>query len=227
MLFPNFKPTGIVHLGAHQLQEMSIYRNARPKFIVWAEANPDLHRWIENVINNENRAWPPTKQYLCKKAITDLDHKEITFRVYNHTEASSIFPVGSELNIWYPEHKVSKEVKVMTLTVDTMLEEFNIEVDTVDYLSLDIQGAELLALKGAQRLLKSQSLKYIQTEAINNDYYEGGVRGDVLVEYLGKYGFEVINSERHTATYPGVATKIAKGELDPIDQLNLLFERTK
>lgn len=223
MLFsPSFMPTGIVHLGAHHLQELAQYNASHAEFVVWAEANPELHGWIRHRLNSIGGH---TKHYLCDRAITDADHEHITFRIYNHTEASSIFDVGSELNIWYPDHKVAREVQVMTITVDTMLENFDIPVSMVNYLSIDIQGAELLALKGAQRLLNSPSLQYIQSEAINNDYYKGGVRGNDLVDYLAKYNFEVIESERHTATHPDVQRKISNKELTPVDQLNILFKR--
>ena len=56
-----------------------------------------------------------------------------------------------------------------------------------NFLNLDIQGAELKALKGMEEYL--DKVDYIYTE-VNEDYvYKGCALVSELDEFLGKYGF--------------------------------------
>ena len=52
---------------------------------------------------------------------------------------------------------------------------------------MDIQGAELLCLKGAAQLL--ESLQYIETKISKTPIYDGGVLLDELQPWLNAHGF--------------------------------------
>ena len=60
-------------------------------------------------------------------------------------------------------------------------------------MNLDIQGAELLALKGAGEILKH--IDYIYTEVNVNELYEGCALLPELESFLKKRGFKIFAIE--------------------------------
>ena len=50
LIFKN-KISGIVHIGAHELEELPAYLEKRIKNIIWIEANPKKYDFIENRIS--------------------------------------------------------------------------------------------------------------------------------------------------------------------------------
>ena len=51
LLFYKNKISGIIHIGAHELEELPAYLKQRVKDIIWIEANPEKYNLIENIIN--------------------------------------------------------------------------------------------------------------------------------------------------------------------------------
>lgn len=62
-----------------------------------------------------------------------------------------------------------------TVVTATTLDEFcrSEGINTIDILKMDIQGGELLALRGAQRMLKDRAIELIYTEVLFAALYEG------------------------------------------------------
>ena len=76
--------------------------------------------------------------------------------------------------------------------MNTLLSENNINVNDYDFLNIDIQGAELLALKGFGDLLNN--IKYIYTEINTNTLYKDCALVSEIDEYLFKYGFKRVET---------------------------------
>ena len=57
---------------------------------------------------------------------------------------------------------INLEVGILGLSLDSLIYEFNLPIP--NYLKIDIDGNELLVLKGAKRLLKEPNLKEIFVE---------------------------------------------------------------
>lgn len=77
-----------------------------------------------------------------------------------------------------------------TIEVDVVrLDEWATEADVtrVDFMWLDLQGYELIALKGAEHLLREVSA--IHVEVSHKDLFEGGVLYPELRDWLGERGF--------------------------------------
>lgn len=190
------KPKRIVHLGAYYADELLEYENVNPEFVVWAEANPKLWPMLIDKFSKS-----PCKHALVQRAITDKDDEDIEFNLFNHDEASSIFDIGSELNKWYPNHRVSETVSVKTITVDTMLERLEVDPNGIEYMSVDLQGAEILALRGAHKLLEGEALKWVQSEVVFSEFYKDGADGDAVKALLEGYGFFPLAHEQHNDPY--------------------------
>ena len=82
--------------------------------------------------------------------------------------------------------------------LDTILKKNNISASDYNHWIIDLQGGELLALKGAENSLKSCKSIYVETSKLK--YYEGGVLWDELSEWLKERNFypTIEPTENHT-----------------------------
>lgn len=85
--------------------------------------------------------------------------------------------------------------EVRTVSVDGYCAEHGIE--TIDLLKIDVEGAELLALKGATGMLRRDAVSRVQFE-VSQDMFEGmGLDGTEVFDYLADRGFECRQIEPH------------------------------
>lgn len=86
-------------------------------------------------------------------------------------------------------NKECKEFLVECLTLDDFYENFNI--DYIDYLKIDTEGAELPILRGSINLLKSKKIKYIQLE-YGGTYDDANYTVLDVIEFLSSYQYELV-----------------------------------
>jgi len=106
--------------------------------------------------------------------------------------ASSLFLATGD----YPaEQYVQNETEVECTRLDDLCRELDIPV--IDFIWMDLQGAELLALQSAGRLL--DSVRYIYTEVSHRPIYKGQCLFDDVDAFLSARGFRLctkINRDR-------------------------------
>ena len=68
-----------------------------------------------------------------------------------------------------------------------------------NFITLDIQGAELKALKGMEEYLPH--IKYVYTEVNSNYVYENCTLVSELDEYLSKFAFKRVETSWHQAEW--------------------------
>jgi hypothetical protein len=90
----------------------------------------------------------------------------------------------------YPMISYVNSVKSKSITIDTFLHLYNINKSEYDFLNIAIQGAELLALKGALNYLKYVKVIYIKIHEI--ELYKGCAKIKELDDFLGHYNFRRI-----------------------------------
>lgn len=78
--------------------------------------------------------------------------------------------------------------KVSTITLDTFAQKNNI--NQIDFLKVDVEGAELLVFQGAKKLLETGKIKIIVFE-LNKNYAEFGYTPNELVNYLKNHNYFV------------------------------------
>lgn len=149
---------GILHIGAHTCEEKPLYNSIgiNDDDILWIEANSDL------VPNNSHNI-------ICA-VISDKDDQLADFIITNNMQSSSIL----ELHTHLYEHPSVQEIdrrKVSTISLNTLYDRHNISYDRYDFINLDIQGAELFALQGANKILPY--IKSIYTEVNEKELYKG------------------------------------------------------
>lgn len=172
---------GVIHVGANAGQERDIYA-AHNLPVVWIEA---LHDAFAQLGENISK-YPNQRALRC--LIVDEDGKECAFNIAsNEGQSSSIFDFGEHTKIW-PEIKYTHSFPTVGVTLKTALQRFSVNVADYDTLIMDVQGAELLVLKGAGDLL--DGFRFIRAEACDFEMYKGGCRLSDLDEYLIPRGFE-------------------------------------
>lgn len=214
------KPSGVIHLGAEWCQESAMYANAGAQFVLWAEASQ------ENLPTARRALAKFPDQVLVDKVVWSESGLEMTFNIYNHRSSNSLFD-NDKMQVWYPEHRPIHRLTVQTICLDDLVKEYWREGVEPTLLAMDLQGAELKALMGGTSLLKNPALKFIVTEAVTEPLYKGGCLLHELDAFLAQYGFIQRDMTRHTVSiaYPHVGEMIARGELDPIPQFDVLYVR--
>ena len=149
----NITIQGCLHIGAHECEEMNFYHHIglTPDDIVWIDAIPSkvneaINRGIPNVYN---------------AVITDKDDEEIIFNISNNIQSSSIFELGTHSQE-HPSVVYVDKIKLNSITVDTFFERNNIDRSKYDFWNFDIQGAELIALKGSTQSIKYAKALYLE-----------------------------------------------------------------
>ena len=167
----NFK--GILHVGAHECEELNDYeRYLSRDRIVWIEAMPNKVEVCKNRYSNLN----------IEQAIVSDKIETILFKVANNGQSSSILDFGLHSQ-YHPHVHYIGAFNCETKLLRDILPKYNIDYN---FLNLDIQGAELKALKGMEEYLPK--VDYIYTE-VNSDYvYKDCSLITELDDYLKQFG---------------------------------------
>ena len=104
--------------------------------------------------------------------------------------------------------EVVKEHRVQVTTLDKALERFG--VHSVDFIKLDVEGAELDVLVGAERFMESSSLLGILPEIRFQEEINGSPIFWEMDAHVRKFGFRLFNmrftrQSRRALPYPGLA----------------------
>lgn len=197
--FKTLRGMTIVHVGAHQGQEAAQYDAWGATKVIWIEADPAQLPGLEKTIQQvkaEPRSLfarlfgaPKTQHQVINALVGDEDGADTEFYLFaNEGASNSLFtkhPNADERFDWLEETGEVLQLKMRTL--DSLLAENDIAADSIDFLAMDIQGAELMCLKGATQVLKS--LHYMETEISKTRFYDGGVLLDELEPWLNQRGF--------------------------------------
>ncbi len=91
-------------------------------------------------------------------------------------------PNVERLNKEWPTIKLQKILEVKSMKLDTFCDAHN--VDRIDFVWADVQGAEDLLIKGGTRSLTNR-IKYFYTEYSNIQYYQNEPDFNKILQLLG------------------------------------------
>jgi FkbM family methyltransferase len=174
------EPT-IFDIGAHRGSTAARYLDLMPGASLYAfEALPSMCIELEASIGGR-----PTVHVINAAVADSVGSRE--FNVNALAATSSLLSRPTRGHRYYPsEDHLTDTIEVQTLTVDHFVSDHSI--DHVDVLKLDIQGSELMALKGAERLLVEQG-PLVYTETMFVPHYEGQPLLHELWSYLAEFGY--------------------------------------
>ena len=176
---------GILHLGAHRGLEAEVY-NWFGKKVIWVEALPKTYELLlENLYFYKN-------QIAFQAVLTDKDDEIINFHVSNYDAAcSSIYNFTNNIknsDMWSDRnHEMVKSVKLQSNKLDTVFAKNKINPKEYDHWILDLQGAELLALKWAEESLTYCNSIYIEVSI--KKFYTDAVIWNELKNWLATKDF--------------------------------------
>lgn len=176
-------PTGVLHIGASTGQELPDYYSNGIQRSVWIEA--DENTFIDLSINclKYNNAKP------INACISDKDGQLVSFNISNNEgQSSSIFEFGTHAQV-HPEVKFVGSRTLRTDRVDNLLTKHKLHIEDYTFLNIDLQGAELLALKGMGELLNKVQYAYIEVNKA--ELYKGCPLVEEIAEYMIFFGFEL------------------------------------
>jgi FkbM family methyltransferase len=169
---------GVFHVGMHKAEEYHVYKQNGVDTIIFVEANRDLaHAWQ----NNDEYC------YVVHAAVSDKV-EEVEFHITNNGESSSILELGDHAKI-YPHIVNVETVKMKTTTIDSINHKIGYNEQAWNVLNLDIQGAELKALKGINDW---RFIDAIFTEINYREMYKGCALEPEITEFLSEKGFKKV-----------------------------------
>lgn len=175
------KSTGVLHLGAHWGEEGEAYAAAGVKTVIWIEALEDAFGRLAKHVKEL-----PGSHHCIRACVSDTDGKEVTFNIAsNQGQSSSIFKFGTHAKE-HPTVKYIRKEKMITARVDSLLETWGLKVGPGWFLNADLQGAELLALKGMGDLLWRFDHAYIEVN--DRELYQGCPLTPEIDDYLADFG---------------------------------------
>ena len=179
LLYNNINIEGVFHVGAHECEELLFYNSfgVKNEDIVWIDAmeskvNDAINRGIPNVYN---------------ALITDKDDEDIYFNVSNNIQSSSILEFGTHSQE-HPWIVYTDKILKKSITVDTFFDKNDLDASKYNFWNFDIQGAELIALKGASKSL--QYVKALYLEVNEKELYKNCALVEEIDEFLSKHNFK-------------------------------------
>jgi FkbM family methyltransferase len=198
-LFPKYgiKPKGVLHVGANVGEEASVYLDLGVHRQIWIEANPEIFSILTQKVLSLPGQFDNNQLFFCNFCIGDIDGEDVTFNISNNgSQSSSIFEFGTH-SIAHPEVKYVSHIKMKTSRIDTVFNNLNqsknlrgynsFDSSVFDFLNIDLQGAELKALRGMGDLL--HQFKWAYLEVNKEELYKGCPMVEDLDLYLLGFGF--------------------------------------
>lgn len=81
-----------------------------------------------------------------------------------------------------------KEEIISCITIDTFCS--TLHLDQIDFLKIDVEGAELDVLVGSESLLKANRIQFIQVE-YGGTYVDSGITFERIMRFVEEYGYKV------------------------------------
>lgn len=169
----------VLHIGAHECEELPFYKNM-------LNLSDDNIIWIEAMDNKVDELKNRNISNVYNAVVTDKDDDAVIFNVANNGESSSILEFGTH-STEHPTITVTRRIIKKTITVDSFFERNNLDASQCHFWNFDIQGAELIALKGASKSIVHAKAIYLEVN--EQELYKGcGLIGDVD-SFLSAHGF--------------------------------------
>jgi FkbM family methyltransferase len=189
----------LVHVGAHLAQERHLYEALGFQDILWIEAAQAVHARLAQTLaahqlERAEKGLPGVQHRTACALLTDREGDPAALREFsNDGMSSSIFAPTAQLKARWPDlTETGRLHSTRTRTLDGLLAELGF--GDVHVLVVDVQGAELLVLKGAEATLAG--VKAVVSEVSTQPLYDGGVLFPELRDFLGGHGFVAMSTPR-------------------------------
>jgi FkbM family methyltransferase len=171
----HLSPKGVLHVGAHTAEEWPEYQKFGWTPIIWVEAQPELaKRLVERL--------PVELNTVIEGVVWSKPGIPMKLQVSNNTASTSLLDFHTH-RIEHPDIVVESTLNVTTTTLEEIIPS-NLGFEM---LVIDIQGAELEALKGFSQRLKS--VKWVYSEVNRKELYKECAKVSEIDAFLSEHGF--------------------------------------
>lgn len=168
---------GIIHIGAHYGQEYSVYKKMGITNLIFFEPVPESFEVLKNTVRG----------IVVNRALGNYNGRA-TMHIASNDGVSSSLLKPLHHCVQYPEILFDETLEVDIIKLDDYLgrcTEFN-------FINIDVQGYELEVFYGADITLNN--IDYIMAEVNRRELYKGCVQVTELDCFLGRYGFERVET---------------------------------
>ena len=168
---------GVLHIGAHLGLEAEDY-SSRGKPAIFIEADHYTFTKLEQRISRHS------EQIAFNYLLGDEEKVVKFFRSSNSSQSSSVFAFSQKnafLNV-----TTTDEIEIQMSRLDAKFSPLDLE--KFDHWVIDVQGAELLVLRGSGDLLKICKTLFI--ECSTEEFYAGGARWEEILHFMRANGFK-------------------------------------
>jgi FkbM family methyltransferase len=176
----NIHLKGILHVGAHECEEIHDYEKYIPRNkILWIEALLDK-------VTISQQLYPTIR---IMNVVASDGYEIVTFNRSNNNQSSSFLELGLHKQFHPDIHFVSSHTTMTVPLLDIIKNNSDIDFN---FINLDVQGTELKVLKGMESYLTK--VDYIYSE-VNTDYvYENCALVHEIDTYLSSFGFKRVET---------------------------------
>lgn len=183
----NIRPKGVLHIGASTGQEAEAYYANGISNTLWVEPIPEVFAELKQHLQQyPNAIAVQALAYYVNGATLPLNITN------NGGESSSILEMGTHLQA-HPDVHVVRTIECTSSRIDKIFKDGGYDIELYDMLNMDIQGAELYALKGMGKLL--EKIKYAYIEVNKAELYKACAMVEDIDKYLEGFGFERVQTE--------------------------------
>ena len=177
----DMKIKGVLHVGAHHGQENKFYDFLSIKNRMFFEPLSSNFSKLKENVGEEFT--------LVNKALGNQNTMvEMYVEVANQGQSSSVLKPAKHLE-QYPHIQFPAKEKVEMVRLDDL----EINSNDFNFINIDVQGYELEVFKGAEKTLNG--IDYIMAEINRDELYENCAKVDELIEFLGSYGFKLVETD--------------------------------
>lgn len=181
----NIKIRGVLHIGAHNCEEIPFYLN-----ILKLTLNNIL--WIDAIPNKVDEAEQRRIPNVYHAVITDKDDEDVVFNISNNGQSSSVLPFGTHSQE-HPNIVYNNELHLKSITINSFFERNGLDGRICNFWNFDIQGAELMALRGATKYLEYVDVLYLEVN--EKELYIGCGLMEEIDAFLAEYHFHRVLTE--------------------------------
>lgn len=174
-----------IHVGAHHAEELDLYNEIGLDAVLWVEASPTIYQMLKTRLAEAgtNRV----RNVAVNAFAGETSGENLALRHFSNDGASNSIFASTDLfaQTWPQVLETGGSEDVVTARLDDIASDYGFSKP--DLLNIDVQGAELLVLKGAPSVLLHA--KAIIVEVSCQQFYAGGVLQPELKEFLWQSGF--------------------------------------
>jgi FkbM family methyltransferase len=179
----NMNISGIIHIGAHQGQEVREYVENGYQDIIMFEPLTENFRVLEENLKDMN-----ANITAHQVALGNEEKNVVMYLSDNGLLSSSVLKPKVHLQL-HPSVGFPSVEEVEMKRLDSFVE----ETKNFNFINMDVQGYELEVLKGGMETLKH--IDYVYCEVNRDELYEGNVFIEDLDKFLADYSMERVETD--------------------------------